>query len=90
MNRQATDEYGEPLGQAHTKPMLETREFEVDLENGKTEKIMANQIAANLYYQLDDEGRDILQFKGIINHKKDGSALTKETGFTVLKGGNKK
>ena len=64
--------------------MLDTRKFEVELENGETDKIMANQIAANLYYKLDDEGRDVLQFKGIIDHKKDGSDLTKETCFTVL------
>ena len=59
--------------------MLDTSEFEVDLENGETYKIMANQISAKLYSKLDDEGRGILQFKGIIDHKKDGSALTKET-----------
>ena len=51
---------------------------------------MANQISANLYSQLDNEGRDILQFKGIIDHKKDGYALTKEIWFTVLKGVHKK
>jgi len=31
-----------------------------------------------------------MQFKGIIDHEADGSALTKETGFTVLKGGHRK
>ena len=39
--------------------MLDTREFEVDLVNGDTDKIMANQITANLYSQLDDEVREI-------------------------------
>ena len=70
--------------------MLDTRKFEVELENGETDKIMANQISANLYYKLDDEGRDVLQFKGIIDHKKDGSDLTKETEFNILKGGHNK
>ena len=32
----------------------------------------------------------MLKFKGIINHNNDGSTLTKETGFTVLKGGYNK
>ena len=75
--RQSTDEYGAPLGQAHNKPMLDTREFEVELENDETEKILANKFYAHLYLQLDDEGREILQFKCIIYHKKDGSSLTK-------------
>ena len=51
---------------------------------------MANQIYANIYSQLVDEGREIFQSKGIIDHNKDGSALTKETGFTLLKEGQKK
>ena len=69
--------------------MLYTRKFEVELENCETDKIMENQIAANLYPQLEDAGREIFQFKCIIYRKKDGSALKNETGFTVLKGGHR-
>ena len=39
---------------------------------------------------MDDEGREILKFKVIIDHKKYGSVLTKETCFTVIKVGHKK
>ena len=70
--------------------MLETSEFEVKLENGENDKIMPNKIYANLYSQLNNEGCEILQFNGIIDHKKDGSVLKKETLFTVLKGRHKK
>ena len=90
VTKRATNEYGTPFGTAHRNPMLDTREFEIELESGETDKMMANQIAATLYSQLDDEGREIMQVKGIIYHKADGSALTKETGFTVLKGGHRK
>ena len=51
---------------------------------------MENKIAANLYSQLDDEGREIFQFKGIIDHNTNGSVLTNDTGFDVLKVGHKK
>ena len=51
---------------------------------------MANKIYDNLYSQLDDKGQEILQYKGIIDHKKHGSDLTKDTGFNVLKWGHKK
>ena len=70
--------------------MLDIREFEVKLENCETKNITENQISANLYYQLDNESREILKLKGIIDHKKDGDDLTKETGYTVIKGGHKK
>ena len=63
ITRRVTDDYGRPLGQAHSNSMFDTREFEVELENGESERIMANQIAMNLYSQLDDEGREILSFK---------------------------
>jgi len=29
--------------------MLDTREFEIELKSGETDKLMANQIAASLY-----------------------------------------
>ena len=77
MIRQVTDEYGLPVGQAHINPMLDIRKIEVELENGETEKIMAKQITANFYYQLENEGREVLKFKGIIYHKNYGSSLTK-------------
>ena len=48
------------------------------MENVDTDKIMENQISANHYSQFEDEGREILKFKGIIDRKKDGSDLTKE------------
>ena len=69
--------------------MLYTGYFEVGLENGDTDKIMANQIDANIYSQLDYEGHEIIQSKDIIDYKKGGSDLTKESKFTVQKGGYK-
>lgn len=55
---------------------LDTRvyNYKVELENGEKEKILANQIAAILYSQLDDEGREVLAFRAIIDHKADGTA----------------
>lgn len=90
VKKRARTEDGVPIGRAHANPMLDTREYEVELEDGETDRILANQIAANLYSQLDDEGREIMNFKGIIDHKKDGSALTKEEGFIALRNGQKK
>ena len=90
MIKRATDEYGDPIDKSHRKPILDTHKFEVEFEIGDTDKIMKNKISANLYSQLDNEGREILKFKGIIDHKKGGYDMTKETGFTVLKGAHKK
>ncbi|KAL7548103.1 hypothetical protein ACHAWF_011393, partial [Thalassiosira exigua] len=48
---------------------------------------MANKIAENLHAQVDDEGREILRFADIVNHRKDSTALTKENGFIKVQGG---
>ena len=59
MIRRATDEYGVPIGQVYRNIILDTHEFEVELENVETDKITTNQIASNLYYQLNNEGHEI-------------------------------
>ena len=90
VRRRATDERGRPIGVANRNPLLDTREYEVELENGETDRIFANKLAVNIYSQLDDEGREHLKFKDIIDHRKDDSALTMENGFIQLKNGHKK
>ena len=90
VRKRSRDDEGRPVGRAHANPMLDTREYEIELEDGEMDKILANQIAANLYSQLDDEGREILSFKGIIGHKRDDTALSKEEGFIELRNGQKK
>ncbi|KAL7527783.1 hypothetical protein ACHAWF_002305 [Thalassiosira exigua] len=51
---------------------------------------MANKIAENLYAQVDDEGREILRFAYIIDHRKDSTALTEEKSFIKVQGGESK
>ena len=69
-----TDINGRPLGNAHNNPLLDEREYEIELEDGTTDRIFANKIAENIYSQLDDKGREILKFRDIIDHRKDNSA----------------
>ena len=70
--------------------MLDTREYEIELEDGTEDRIMANKIAENIYSQLDDEGREILTFGDIIDHRSNGHAISKRDGFVILAGGHKK
>lgn len=90
VKRRATDIDGRAIGTAHNNPLLDSREYEIELEDGTTDRIFANKIAENIYTQLDDEGREILAFGDIIDHRKDNSALSKDDGFTILKNGHKK
>ena len=82
--RRKTDYLGNPLGRAHANPLLDTREYEVELEDGTYDSYFANTIAENLYSQCDAEGREFNAIKDIIGHKTDGHALTKADGHRVV------
>ena len=46
--RHMTDAQGKPLGKAHANPLLDTREYIVELEDGTYDSYFANTIAENL------------------------------------------
>ena len=77
--KQIVDEYGRPSGTAHTNPVFDTREYEIELEDGTTDRIFDSRIAANLYSQVDNKGRQILAFREIVRHEKNSAAMPKDT-----------
>ena len=82
--RRKTDHLGNPLGKAHANPLLDTREYEVELEDGTYDSYFANTIAENLFSQCDAEGREFNKIRDIIGHKTDGHALTKADGYYAV------
>ena len=90
VKRRVTDMHGRPSGTAHNNPMLDSREYEIELEDGTVDRIFANKIAQNLYSQVDDEGREILAFQEIIGHRANKAAMTKENGFIEHANGHRK
>ena len=82
------DAMGRPIGKkAPGQHMLDTRMYEVEFPDGLTEAIMANLIAENLYSQVDAKGHTFSVIKEIIDHCKDGYALSKDNGYLVTKSG---
>ena len=79
---------GEPIGIAHNNPLFDTREYDVEFTDGSVEKYSANIIAENMYAQVDDEGREHLIMKEIVDHKKDQSAIPISEGKTRSYNGN--
>jgi hypothetical protein len=39
----------EPLGRAHTNPLFDTREYDIEFTDSTTEKYQANLIAENMF-----------------------------------------
>ncbi len=63
--RRKTDPLGIPLGKYNPNPLLDTREYEVELE-GTYDSYFANTIAKNLWSQCDAEGRQFNIVRGIV------------------------
>ena len=78
---------GNPIGKRHSNPMLDTREYEVEFPDGATDVFTANIIAENLYAQVDDEGNSYSILSEIVDHKKDGSAVSKDDAFVATRAG---
>jgi hypothetical protein len=66
----------EPIGRAHVNPLFDTREYEIEFNDGTHEKYQANVIAENMFaQQVDNEGNQFLLLQEITDHKKDHSAI---------------
>ena len=81
------DQDGNPIGTRNANPILDTREYEVEFQDGATDTFTANIIAENLYSQVDSEGNSYSILDEIVDHKSDGTAVSKDDGYDVAKDG---
>ena len=70
---------GHAIGQANANPLLDTREYVVELNDGTTEVLLANQIAENLWAQCDAEGREFMVVDAIVGHRFGPDAIRKSS-----------
>jgi hypothetical protein len=66
---------GDAIGRAHTNPLFDTREYDIEFTDGTVEKYTANIIAENMFAQVDDEGNMYQILSEITDHKTDGTAI---------------
>ena len=77
---------GSTVGSYHPDQRLDTRQYEVEFNDGAREAYVYNTIAQSLYSELDDDGRRWYSFDSIIGHKRGegGSGKTKGWLLEVL------
>ena len=80
------DDDGKPIGTSNSNPILDSREYEVEFDDGCVLEYSANVIAENLYSQVDAEGRRFVMLQEILDHQKDNSAVPKDDEFVVSNG----
>jgi hypothetical protein len=69
-------------GRANVKPMMDSRTYEIEFLNGRSDEYTANVNAENMYAQCDTKGNQLKIMDCIIDHKKDGHALEHANMYT--------
>ena len=77
---------GSAYGRANANPILDTRVYEVEFEDGAVAEFSANTIAENMWAQCDSEGRQFLLMDEIIGHRKNKEAVDAKDGFLEKRG----
>ena len=80
---------GKPFGRSHSNPLLDTREYEVKLEDVTTDRQFEKLIAENIWCMRDTEGKQYEIFKEIIYHKKNARAIPISNGYNIGPNGQK-
>jgi hypothetical protein len=62
---------GTVRGRANASSMLDTRAYEIEFPDGRSDEYTTNVIAEKMYAQCDIEGRQYNLMEGIIDHKTD-------------------
>jgi hypothetical protein len=78
---------GTVRGRANANPMLDTRTYEIDFPDGRSDEYTV--IAENMYAQCDIEGRQYNLMEGIIDHRTNGHAVAPADMY-IKHGSNKK
>ena len=73
ITKQLRDANGIPIGTSNDNPLLDTRVYEVEYLDGYKASLSANEIAQNLFAQVDKDGNWYVFYDQIIDHRKNGS-----------------
>ena len=84
------DKDGLPIGTAHDNPILDTRIYEVEFQDGHRASLAANAIAENLFAQIDGEGNRHVLFEEIMDHRTNGKQVLQQDAFIVNRSGTRR
>jgi hypothetical protein len=64
------DQDGNPVGRANDNPILDTRSYIVDFDDGDQTELTANMIAESLYLQCDPNSNQYVLLEEIVDHQR--------------------
>jgi hypothetical protein len=66
---------GNPVGLANSNPILDTRTYVINFDNGDQTKLTANLIAESLFSQCDPDGNQYVLLDEIVDHRRLPTAI---------------
>ena len=84
------DKDGLPIGTANDNPIMDSRHYEVEFQDGYKTSMAANAIAENLFAQIDDEGNRHVLFKEIIDYRTSGKQVLQQDAFVTTRTGTRR
>ena len=81
--RRRRDHEGNPIGRANSNPILDSRSYEVQFDDGDVSELTANVIAESMYAMCDEDGYQILLFDEICDYRRSTTALQKDEQLFV-------
>ena len=90
VTKRLRDKDGIPIGTANDNPILDSRLYEVEYLDGYKASLAANAIAENLFAQIDEEGNRFVTMESIMDHRVDGTQITKDCEFIKTQNGGKR
>ena len=89
VKRRKINDEGKAVRTMNNNPLIDTRAYEVEFDDGITEFLTANIIAENLLAQVDYKEHCQLLLYKIINHTWDVNSIEREYAFTKTTNGIK-
>ena len=87
MTARKRDRDGNPVGHANDNPILDTRSYIVDIDDGDQTELTANKIAESLYSQCDPDGNHYVLLEEIVDYQRLPTAVKLSDQKTVRANG---
>jgi len=82
------DARGNPIGNATANPIMDSRVYCVEFDDGDVCELTANVIAKSMYASCDADGNEYILFDSFVDCKSNSKAVTKDTQRIVHNGRN--
>ena len=90
VKKRLKENQGRPIGTASDNPILDTRMYEVEYQDGHTAALAENIIAENLFAQVDEEGNRSVLFDEIVDVRTDGTQVLQQDALVTMSSGTQR